>query len=148
MHFRLLLLAVIFSFSLYLTLNIVVGPTGLVEYAKLQDHRRALEHHVENLERHQELLLLEAQELQQSAQRLLIESRQAGYYQEHEYIIRFTNREQRPYLISAGNRFSSSFEGSEHRPTIRLLALCCGFVFYFVALLLDKSSGTSARPSI
>ena len=148
MHLRLLTVSAMIAYAIYLALSLIGGPTGLLEYAQLQEYQAALQRHGVELEYRQQLLLAEVRELQQSDQRLLSEARRAGYYQPHEYVIRINGLEEAPYLLTPGERFAPPPPTSGRRAIIRVIALCAGLIIYGVALFWGRAQPAATTSAV
>ncbi len=152
MNHRLAIFSLLVAYGLYLALISIGGTAGLIEYARLEDYQQVIEHHIEDLDYRQQLLLAEVRDLQQNDQRLLIEARSVGFYLENEYVIRLNGINDQPYLLTSGKRLPTLPVGKDYRPIIRIIALGSGLFIYVVGFFLERPASSSkeeiARPSM
>jgi len=81
---------VIFSFVVAAALCYFFGSGGLLDYRRLLTYRASLQDNIDDLERINRELLTEVQALGSDPERLTLQARELGYFQEGERVIRIS----------------------------------------------------------
>jgi cell division protein FtsB len=142
-----LAVAIYIGFSLYTLLDIGFGNTGIYATEKLISHREKLAKNVSELKKHNLELKDELTALQESPEKVTLNARVLGYYEEDEGIIRPEGYKKEESFYSVGRNIKGELQYNANEELFRTLSISLGCIFFlFLALFGRKRDNSLKRP--
>ena len=132
-------------FSLYTLLDISFGNTGIYATQKLISYREKLTKNVSELKKHNRELKNELQALQESPEKVKLNARVLGYYEENEGIIRPEGYKAEESFYSIGKNIKDDLRYNADEELFRTLSISLGLILFLFLLLFGRRRDDSQK---
>ncbi|MFP4373210.1 MAG: septum formation initiator family protein [Spirochaetaceae bacterium] len=125
----------------YLLLSLVWADYGVLAYERLGAYKARLEANVERLEGRRDELSTETRSLRTNSDRIRVEARRLGYYEQDEGLVRVEGYDPQAVSSSPGAFVKRPIErrgGRDHAAIIRAVAASAGLLALFLMLVLEQ----------
>jgi len=141
-----LAVALYIGFSLYTLLDIGFGNSGIYATEKLSSYREKLAKNVSELKKHNKGLKDELTALRESPEKVKLNARVLGYYEENEGIIRPEGYKGEGSFYSVGRNIKGELQYNANEELFRTLSISLGcIVFLFLVLFGRKRDDSQKR---
>jgi cell division protein FtsB len=122
----------------YLVLSLVWSDYGVIASDRLETHKARLEANIEDLEKRQEELQARMKALRTDPDRIRVEARSLGYFEENEGLVRLESYDPKPAPRSPGRIVQRSTRQTDNGAIIRATAASAGLLALFLMLVFDR----------
>ena len=134
---------------LYILLELIFGPAGVLAYQDAHAHMEELEEHLSGLRELEQDLSTRIEGLQRDQEVIRVEARSLGLVEPDERLLRIEGYERQGPPTQAGTAMAELEPYPDYRPLLRGLSAASALLLYIGMLLFDLFRGkqVAARPA-
>ena len=125
------------TFCVYSVLTLVWGSNGILEMRKLENFRYSIEKNIGNLETLHGDLADELDRLKSSSELIRLRSRELGYFEKDEVIIRIAGYHKLTNFYSVGRLIKHADLPKDRKQLFRTISICAGIAGCMLLFLLQ-----------
>jgi cell division protein FtsB len=134
--------SVYIGICVYTVLILVFGASGIIAYQRLENFKKEIDKNLVILEKTHKDLGKELNLLTSSSEVIRLKSRELGYFEEDEIVVKVVGLKDKRDFHSVGRMIQYSDGNTDKKPLFRIISFTSALAFFLIiSALKRKSSG-------